>query len=122
MQIGWHLRHEVRLALTSRCNSRSVSFGVCALDTDPKIIGMDPLKRDKCEFSYRMRNIGQLDQLMGLKWDIELQDTRTTFVTAIFFKINARDVMVARILTAVSWVDLRESNDYRRDIRESLSL
>ncbi|KAJ8026153.1 hypothetical protein HOLleu_33913 [Holothuria leucospilota] len=121
-QIGRHLRNEIRAALKSKLNCRMVSLGVSSLDTDLEILGIDPLKQDTSEFSYKKGNLASLDLLMGDRWDVELQDGRTSFVTSVVFKVNNKDVVIAKVSTAYSWIDALATDHYRRDLRESCTM
>ena len=113
--VGSHMRKEVATALSSRSQNRRFSLGVCSLEHDIDLFGIDP-KLKKTVYSYQKDNIGALDNLLGCLWDIkEISDSQFRFVTQVVVKLKGFQLIVA-VSTAVSRLPFSEI-DYRNKIK-----
>lgn len=84
MQLSQYVRKEVQAALIGKGKRRTASLGVCSLENDLHILGLEGLR--KKEYSYRNKNIQDLDPLLGDRWDIQKEENIVKFVTSISFQ------------------------------------
>lgn len=113
VQLGRLLRKEVDMTLRGKGGHRSFGFGPCCPETDFVIFGLNSF--GKKEFSYRVGNLGDLDCLLGDRWDVNKLENRVYFVTSVVVRINEHWIISGRIAPSVSWkLDL--SKNYRTEL------
>jgi hypothetical protein len=107
-----------RLKNFSPCNS-AFPLGPLVIDMDLEILGCTC--RMHSIFNYIKRNIHNLDQFLGNKWDIlEMEEEFYKFVSQISFKIDKAGIGKVSIATSRGEGVLQ--GDYRGTIQERINL
>lgn len=75
------LHKEVRAAFASTSLRRSFCLGLCAMDVDLDLFNLNWFDRKRSVYSYRDGTIGNMDFLMGERWDVCCKGDQTKFVT-----------------------------------------
>ena len=98
--LGSAIRREISSALTSKSFRKRVCIGLCSIEHDWRILNINRNTK-KVLYSYKGGNIGALDKVLGLKWDIlEIDSSHFRFVTQVLFK--AKDMMLyMSVFTAI---------------------
>jgi hypothetical protein len=119
-QLALYVREEVLIALkTSAHATRHSSLGPLVIDMDLEILGCTC--RMPSVFNYIKRNIQNLDQFLGNKWDIlEMEEEFYKFISNISFKIDKAGVGKVSISTSRGEGVLQ--GDYRGTIQERINL
>ncbi|KAJ8034577.1 hypothetical protein HOLleu_21476 [Holothuria leucospilota] len=112
MQLSKYLRKEVKAALNSKGRRRVVNLGVCAMESDLEILGLEGFQ--KKDYSYRNNNIKDLDHLLGPRWDIIDEGNRVKFVTSLTLQLSVSWVETCSISTGISWNAI--GNNYRKEL------
>ena len=90
--LGRVIRREITSALSSKTYRKRVYLGLCSVEHDLKLLQIDRTTK-KASYSYKDGNMSELDQVLGLKWDVmELDESYFRFVTQVVFK--AKDMML----------------------------
>ena len=112
--LGSCIRSEILAALKCTNHRRRFSLGVCCLEFDLDILNFQ--NSNKRIFSYKNKSIEELDDLLGMQWDVYEVDTQQfRFVTEVVIKLKGF-ILSGTVSTAICRKQLiRES--YREDVR-----
>lgn len=117
--LGRMLRQEVQSALKSKLHRRPVLLGLCVIETDLSIFGLDYFNKRKVVYSYKNNNLSELDLLLGNKWDATSKEGIISYVTEVIVHLSKDDLLHAIIFTTVSWGSLEEN--YRVNFHKSMA-
>ena len=117
------IRGEVNTALRLRTGSiSSVSLGPSVPDVDFELLGLNPPEVEASVFSYQRKNLSQLDELLGERWDVSDSDNQVRFVTQLKITVVPMPTFSLKVSVASARFDgkLRPKLAYRKQIQEHL--
>lgn len=100
-QLVGGLTKEVAAAFRCKHHKRSFSFGFHNQEVDLDVFGLDFFRKRRQRFNYKEGSIGNLDDLMGEGWDVEVRESKILFVTEMSVWLTREGMLNGQINTAV---------------------
>lgn len=118
-QLVGNLKREVATALSQRHKTHHFGLGTFVPDVDSKVPGLSPWQGN-VRLCQAHPNLGQLDVLLGAKWDIQQIENITTFVTSINFRLT-KDNLISVTVNCGQDLGRVDLGRYRSDLSEHIA-
>lgn len=105
---------EVHAALHSKVPKRRFTLGISNLEIDLSLFNIDFFCQRHVKYSYHDDSLGQLDGLLGDKWDALCKDGIVSFVTQVTISLTKQSMLQGSISHAHCYDSVSMDKTYRK--------